>query len=401
MNILFLSTANYYSIESKTMYMDLLRQFRNDGADIYVLSANPNSDELIRIEEENCIIYKVPIGSLQKASIIKKGLNTISVEKKYIKIIKQCLKDVRFELILYPTPPITLCGVVEYVKKRDGAYTYLLLKDIFPQNAVDLGLMKKKGLLKIIYSFFRYKEKKLYRVSDGIGCMSKANVDYVLKHNPEIKRTNVEVCPNSIEVVDNSISSSDRLLIRKKYCIPQNRTVFVYGGNLGKPQGISFLIECLKTLQSREDIFFVIVGNGTEYHLLEEYTKSKDVKNVKLLKRLPKEDYDTLVAACDVGMIFLDHSFTIPNYPSRLLSYMQAQIPIIAVTDPITDLKEALYEGNCGWWCESDNTTDFTNNVDVIIKSNLKEMGSNAYRYLQENFDVEKSYKIISNRIKM
>ena len=56
------------------------------------------------------------------------------------------------------------------------------------------------------------------------------------------------------------------------------------------------------------------------------------------MRSLPKADYETIVASCDVGMIFLDHRFTIPNFPSRMLSYMKAKIPILAVTDPNTDV---------------------------------------------------------------
>ena len=74
---------------------------------------------------------------------------------------------------------------------------YLLLKDIFPQNAVDLGMFSKGGLL---YRMFRKKEERLYQLSDYIGCMSPANVDYILRHNREVDIHRVEVCPNSIEL---------------------------------------------------------------------------------------------------------------------------------------------------------------------------------------------------------
>ena len=62
---------------------------------------------------------------------------------------------------MYSTPPITFCRAVDYVKKRDNAQTYLLLKDIFPQNAVDIGMMSKQGIKGILYKFFREKEKRL------------------------------------------------------------------------------------------------------------------------------------------------------------------------------------------------------------------------------------------------
>lgn len=94
----------------------------------------------------------------------------------------------KFDLIIYSTPPITFQRAVEYVKERDNAQTYLLLKDIFPQNAVDIGILSKNGWKGLIYKYFRKKEKKLYGISDRIGCMSEANCKYILSHNPGFSR---------------------------------------------------------------------------------------------------------------------------------------------------------------------------------------------------------------------
>lgn len=175
----------------------------------------------------------------------------------------------------YSTPPITLVGVVEYIKKRDHAVSYLLLKDIFPQNAVDIGLMSKDGVKGVLYKFFRWKEKRLYTVSDHIGCMSQANVDYVVKHNPEVDPKIVEICPNCIEVIDKSVDEQTRKQIRERYGIPLDKRGFVYGGNLGKPQGIPFLIKHMHKCKDMENVFFLIVGDGTEYGLPESYQNSQ------------------------------------------------------------------------------------------------------------------------------
>ena len=101
--------------------------------------------------------------------------------------------------MLYSTPPITFERVVQFIKRRDGAKTYLLLKDIFPQNAVDLKVFGKRSPL---YRHFRNKEKKLYKNADYIGCMSPANVEYILRNNPELSKEVVEVCPNSIDILN-------------------------------------------------------------------------------------------------------------------------------------------------------------------------------------------------------
>ena len=149
-------------------------------------------------------------------------------------------------------------------------------------------MLSKSGWKGLIYRFFRNKEKHLYRISDHIGCMSQANVDYVIKHNPDVDPSIVEICPNSIEVVDMSVDEKTREEIRKKYDIPLDKKVFVYGGNLGKPQGIDFMIQCLKSQEKNAEVFFIIVGDGTEFSKIESYMDKDHPQNVKLMRRLTK-----------------------------------------------------------------------------------------------------------------
>ncbi len=401
MNVLFLTTGRMESIEQHAIYPDLLRCFRNCGHKIYTVSSyekrSGKNTELV--QENGALMLHVQIGNLTQTNIIEKGISTILIERQYKEAIKKYLSDINFDLVMYSTPPITLVKVIDYVRKRDNTKTYLLLKDIFPQNAVDIGMVNKTGLKGLLYKFFRQKEKKLYAASDYIGCMSQANVDYVLRHNPEIKADTVEVCPNSVEVTDMRVSTDVRDEMRRKYGIPLNKTVFVYGGNLGKPQGIPFLIQCLKSQIKNQDAYFLIVGNGTEFRKLEQFFSEQKPENMQLMKRLPKEDYDRMVAACDVGMIFLDHRFTIPNFPSRLLSYMQAGIPVLAVTDPNTDIGKVIVDGGFGWWCESNDVKAFYGKVQEAYKSNLADMGMKAFRYLEDHYSVEKGYEIIMRHL--
>lgn len=402
MNVLFLTLIAFDSLQERNIYTDLLREFVKNGHKVYAISPSEKREakKTNVITEDNAKIVRLQIGNTQKTNIIEKGVSTVMIEPTFKKAIKMYFSDVKFDLVLYSTPPITLVSAIEYVKKRDGAKTYLLLKDIFPQNAVDIGVMSKFGIKGMLYKHFRRQEKKLYKISDRIGCMSKANVDYVIKHNPEINPTCVDVCPNSIEVIDKSVDAETRVKIRGKYSIPLDKKVFVYGGNLGKPQGIPLLIECLKKCSDIEEAFFLIVGDGTEYGLLEEYVKESGQRNLKLMKRLPKDDYDTVVGACDMGMIFLDHRFTIPNFPSRLLSYMQAKLPVLAVTDPNTDIGKVITEGGFGWWCESDDAKSFFDILNRIIVDGIGDEGETGFEYLKENYTAERGYEIAMKGIK-
>ena len=397
MNVLFLTLLDFDSLNQKNIYTDVLREFKKKDNNVFVISPveRRTNRKTQLCESDKVHILKLQIGNTQKTNIIEKGISTVSIEPQFVRGIKRYFSDVKFDLVMYSTPPITFFRAVEFVKKRDNAKTYLLLKDIFPQNAVDIGMMSKFGLKGLLYKFFRQKEKKLYAASDYIGCMSQANVDYVLRHNPEIKADTVEVCPNSVEVTDMRVNTDVRDEMRRKYGIPLDKTIFVYGGNLGKPQGIPFLIQCLKSQMKNQDAYFLIVGDGTEFGKLEQFFNEQKPGNMKLMKRLPKEDYDRMVAACDVGMIFLDHRFTIPNFPSRLLSYMQAGMPVLAVTDPNTDIGKAIVDGDFGWWCESNDVKAFHGKVQEACKSNLADMGTKAFWYLGNHYSAEKGYEII------
>ena len=402
MNILFLSISRLEKISGRGIYTDLIREFKNRGNNVYVVSPEERwYGKRTEFSKENGInILRIRTGNITKTNLIEKGISTLLIEKQFLNGIKRYFNNVKFDLIIYSTPPVTFEKVVGYVKERDNAKSYLILKDIFPQNAVDLGLLKKGG---IIHRYFRKKEISLYKLSDFIGCMSQANADYIISNNPFLKQVNIEVCPNSIEPVDiNVISKEEKNKIRENYSIPNDAIVLIYGGNLGKPQGIDFLISVLISNKNREGIYFLITGSGTEYLKLKKHMDRTGYMNAKLYPYLSKEKYDELVQACDIGMIFLDSRFTIPNFPSRLLTYMEFSIPVLAATDVNTDVGKTIMEGEFGYWCESSEIYKFNEILERLCSNRelLIQMGKNARKYLYGNYIVSKAYDIIVNHFK-
>ena len=401
MNIIFLTVSRIKEIKSRGIYTDLMRKFRDEGHNVYIVTPYERQFALPTSLSEVDGIHLLGVRTLniQKTNIIEKGIGTILLETQFNRAIKKYLSHVNFDLILYSTPPITFTDVVRNLKKgTSSAISYLLLKDIFPQNAVDLGMFSKNSL---IYWYFRQKEIGLYKHADYIGCMSPANVEFVLRHNSFLVHERVEIAPNSIELKKDPINI-DRESIRKKYDLPIDRPIFIYGGNLGKPQGIDFLIQCLNANCQRNDCHFLIVGNGTEYHKLENWFINTKTDNVSLFPRLPKEDYDALVQSCDIGLIFLDHRFQIPNYPSRLLSYLEYKMPIIAATDINTDIGTIAEKNGYGYCCESKYVESFTACVNKYITTpdTIRKMGERGYQFLLDNYQVDSSYQKIISHIK-
>lgn len=406
MNILFLTmSSGFANIEARGIYTDLMRKFRDEGHEVYIIHPNERRTgrptEVKNVGRIHCLGVRTL--NVTKTNVIEKGIGQLMLESQFKRALKRFFGGVKFDVILYSTPPITFNNVIKYAKKASGdkALTYLLLKDIFPQNAVDMGMLSTSGCKSILYNMFRHKEEELYRLSDFIGCMSPANVRYVLEHNPEVDPKKVEIAPNSYDVDTTSMISpkEEAIEIRKKYGIPTDKPVLIYGGNLGIPQGIPFLMECMEANADREDCHFVIVGSGTYYQRLAEWYKNRKPKAVTVMKGLPKADYDKLVSTCQVGLIFLDYRFTIPNFPSRLLSYLEYKMPIIACTDPNCDTGIIAQENGFGMYTPSNDVKAFSHAVDTMLGADIKTMGERGYEFMMTNYLVEHTYKAVVKHI--
>jgi glycosyltransferase involved in cell wall biosynthesis len=383
-------------INKRGIYTDLIRKFRDEGHLVTVVCPmeRRHNKKTTFQSFEGVDILSVFTLNIQKTNIIEKGIGTLLIEYQFLAAIKKFLSNEKFDLVLYSTPPITFTKVISFVKTRDKAKTYLLLKDIFPQNAVDLGMIKKNSIL---HKYFLRKEKQLYAISDVVGCMSPANVRYILEHNPQLSKEKVEINPNSVELTKFNFPSGSRRSARLRFKIPENATACIYGGNLGRPQGIDFLLEVIESYKNREDIYFIIVGSGTEEKKIDVWFERNLPKNAVKLGNLPKLEYDELLSACDIGLVFLDRRFTIPNFPSRVLSYLELKIPIFAATDMNTDIGIIAEAEKFGFWSESGDLQTFRRKMEFMLKDSetRHQMGENGYQYMLANYLTLHSYKEI------
>lgn len=401
-NILFFTLLKIDTLKTRGIYHDLMREFADHGHHVYIISPveRRHNKPSTLSSEGNVHFLTVETLNIQKTNIFEKGLATVLIERSFLSGFKKHFEHVKFDVVIYSTPPITFTKIINYIKEKDGAMSYLLLKDIFPQNAIDMGMMFKNG---IIHRFFRNKERKLYQLSDYIGCMSEANVKYILAHNPTLKKSKVEINPNSIAPLPFTEPDAEQIkLIKKKYKLPLKKKIFIYGGNLGRPQGIDFLLETIALHKNDIRSYFLIVGSGTEYQKIREWFTLNKPKNAKLISGLPKAEYDSLIKVCDVGLIFLNKNFTIPNFPSRLLSYLEWKLPVLVAADPNTDIGTEVVKHNCGLSVLAGETEQMSKALDYFCTLNREDFNvlrSNARNYLEKNFLVSFSYEKIIKRL--
>ncbi len=393
MRILYIATSFPTPDKGSTIYTDLAEALYNSGHEITVAVAeqSKNIRRTIMNIERGFKVLRIVTGNYYDVGLLEKGFTTLRIPSIMKKGITKYLINNKFDFILYEAPPVTNANLVIWAKKKFGCTSYLMLKDIFPQNAVDLGIFKKNGLL---HKFFLRKEKRLYDSTNIIGCMSDANRKYILEHNKSIKAEKLEIFPNTKKI--SKLYSKEKLIIREKYSIPKEACVFLFGGNMGKPQYIDLLCKAINYFRTDNKVFFLFVGRGTERHKIEKTIISKEIKNAILIENLHRDEFEQIIKECDIGLIILDPRFTIPNYPSRILTYMEYAKPVLAATDKATDLKNLVEESKCGEWVWSGDENAFIEKIKEMSKNKfLVKMGENGRKYIEKNFNLSISVKLL------
>jgi glycosyltransferase involved in cell wall biosynthesis len=376
--------------ESFNMYTAMVDMFYKNNHSITVVAPRSNLKKSAITTEKGIEILRVKTYPIKNVSNIRKGIANLLLPYQYQKEINKFYKDRKFDLIIIPTPPITLGSLAVKLKKKHNAQVYLILRDIFPQNAVDLGFMKKDSF---IHKLFKSKETELYETADRIGCMSQANINFI-KKNHSVPLQKLHVLKNWQYL--NADEHIDTDTIRKKYDLI-NKFVVVFGGNMGKPQQLENVIELANRCKENTEITFILLGEGVMMEKIKTEVKTKDLKNIRIHGSIPKLEYQSLISASDVGLISLHSDFTIPNIPSKALDYWNIGMPILASLDRATDFGKVLDETQTGLWSFSGEHTKFYENFKKLHENKQlrSTMSENGRLYFKEQLTPETAYATI------
>ena len=270
---------------------------------------------------------------------------------------KSPLADVRWEGVIWYAPTIFLGPIVNTLKKASGCPSYLIIRDIFPEWAVDMGLLGR-GLP---YRFLKAVERYQYSVADVIGVQTPANLPYFSRAGLKPEQR-VEVLQNWLAQAANtgcSISVANTALA--------GRTVFVYAGNMGVAQGMGILIDLAERLSSRNDIGFLFVGRGSDAKLLREEASRRKLGNVVFHDEIEPEEIPGLYAQCHAGIVALDPRHKTHNVPGKFLTYMQAGLPVLASINPGNDLIQLIKQERVGQVCTDQSVESLERLVSVLV----------------------------------
>ena len=246
--------------------------------------------------------------------------------------------DQKIDGIAWYSPTIFWGPLVKELKTLFNCKAYLILRDIFPDWALDLGLLKKN----LIYSFFKRVEQYQYEQADCIGVQSPNNVRYLSFHNPQVK-AKIEVLWNWAALASESACSIDLQKTALK-----GKKIIIYAGNLGVAQSANQLLVVAKAHTNFDEVGFLFIGRGSEKKFLMTECKSLGLRNTLFFDEISNEEIPGLYAQCHAGMLSLDSRHKTHNIPGKFIGYMQHGLPVLAVLNSGNDLFEIIEKYSVG-----------------------------------------------------
>lgn len=309
------------------------------------LVLTPALDGVERLESEGDVqVLRVRAPRTKDVPYWRRTLAELVLPWMLLRVLRRsALRDDHWDGVVWYSPTIFLGPLVRAVKRQHACRGYLIVRDLFPDWAVDAGVMRKDGLP---YRFFKWIERFQYRQADVIGVQTPSNAVLVANDAP---------AGAQIEVLHNWLSAPAR--VEPENC-PQlgasgSRINFVYAGNMGVAQDMDGFVTLAKRMRDRDDVGFVFVGRGSEVARLKD--EAKDQPNLLILDEIDPGVLPALLARCHVGIVALHPAHGTHNIPGKLLTYLHAGLPVLARVNPNNDLVSLVEDEGVGLVVRGDN----------------------------------------------
>ena len=374
---------------SAKLVHDLATELHNQGHRAIVVAPDECLTQPCQVTTESELtILRVRTGKIKGAGKIRRAWNEVRLSSVIWRSAKTFFRDNPCGLVVFYSPSIFFGDLVNRLKRLWKCKTYMILRDMFPQWAIDAGVLRE-GL---ISKYFRHKERFQYEVADIIGVQSSANLQYFEQKSIR-HRAQLEVLFNWTTLDEKNVVQDD---FRKKFGL-ENKLVFFYGGNIGVAQHMDNIIQLAENLRSFSDVHFLLVGEGSEVDRLQADIRRRSLSNISMRPAVGQNEYLALLSQVDVGLISLDRDLTTHNLPGKMLGYMYYSMPILASINAGNDLQNIVEEAHAGMVCiagEHEELCDLATRFiqDAELRQN---MGRNARLLLEKTFSVEQAAKQI------
>jgi len=347
---------------------DLAQEFLLQGHEPIVIVPAEDLQSAWQVEVLDGVkIYRISAFKTMGVGYLRRALNEMLLPFAMLYGLRKSDFPIKeLDAVVWYSPTIFFGPLVHSLKRSSKCQGYLILRDIFPEWALDLGLLKKGPA----YYLFKLVAKYQYFVADIIGVQTSSNLGY-LKDWAKRPNRKLEVLNNWLSVAPKqgtSISIKETRLNGKK--------IFLYIGNMGIAQGMDILIDLAESFKSRQDIGFLFVGRGTEVVRLQANVVDRDLENVLFYDEIDSKELPSLLDMCHVGLLALDPRHKSHNIPGKFLTYIQSGLPVLARINTGTDLVNLIKTSNVGRVYVGNDINEFNKLAEELIDNDneLKQM---------------------------
>lgn len=318
---------------------DLAQQLVALGHRPVVIVPSPMSDKAWMVERLDGVeVLRLAAPPTRSPSFVRRAIAEMWLPFAMFRSIRRsAFASANWDLLVWYSPPIFFGPLIAVLRRRSQARTYLILRDIFPEWAVDLGLVRRGP----VYLVFKAIAAFQYSVAEVIGVQTPSNLGYLSRWARPPRR--IEVLHNWLAVTPDVGCS-----IVVKNTTLAGRKIFVYIGNMGVAQGMDIIMELVQSLRHRDDIGFLFVGRGTEFARLETEKGCHHLDNALFFGEIDSSEIPGLLAQCHVGLVALHPDHKTHNIPGKFVSYVQYGLPVLARVNAGTDLERLIEDEQVG-----------------------------------------------------
>lgn len=401
MHILLVTDSYPPEIRSAShLMLELAQELQRRGHEVTVITTWPeyNLDQAVTsknfqpLENENGIrVIRVKTLPHHNVNYIVRAVSQLLMPLQFLTGLWR--QKIHADALIIYSPPLPLALVGSWLR-RSGVRTLLNIQDLFPQNAIDLGILRSKLQIK----FFQAIERFAYDSADLVTVHSEGNRQMLLKQYPQFE-SKIKLLHNWVDVEHHHVNHVGVDFI-KKWGITQKH-IAVFAGVMGPSQYLDLILNIAEHMQDRTDLLFLLVGDGKERLRLEQLAAQKSLKNVRFEGFISRDVYPDLLNICSIGLVCLSPQNMTPVVPGKILGHMAAGLPVAAFLHASSDAHEMIAAANCG---VSTNSGDLDACVLALQKllaneTQFAEIGQRGRSYALKYFSKEVCVSQIENML--
>ena len=305
----------------------------------YNLDQNTEQRSFQEIETEQGIsVLRIKTLPHHNVNYIIRGLSQLLMPLQFLK--KLWHYKIKPDAVVIYSPPLPLALVGTWLR-RSGTRTLLNIQDLFPQNAIDLKILRSSLQIK----FFQALERFAYRTSDVVTVHSEGNRKMLLAQHPTLAST-LKLLHNWVDV-DHHSTTINKIDFKQKWGIAQKH-IAVFAGVMGPSQYLDLILEIAERMRDQSDLLFLMVGDGKEKERLQQIAAMKGLTNVRFEGFISRDVYPDLLSACSIGLVCLSPQNNTPVVPGKILGHMASGLPVAAFVHTASDAHSLIADAQCG-----------------------------------------------------